>query len=110
RWRRRRRRNRARSRSPARRCSAGACARCAPSRKCRSTTWRGNSWCPPDQPDEDLFERALPCLQVAEADAGAAEFAEQRRDAGALALRIIGVGQLVAVFRKGEAVEADFGR
>ena len=43
------------------------------------------------QVDEDVLERALRRLQVLEPDAGGAQSLEQRGDAGALALRVVGV-------------------
>ena len=45
----------------------------------------------PDQTDENVLQRALRRLEVLEADAGAVEIAQQRGDAGALALGVVGV-------------------
>ena len=63
-----------------RRCSAPACATCAPS---RSGRWRGSRRAfmglRPHQADEDLLERALGGLQVLEVDAGVAQPPQQRR-------------------------------
>ena len=58
----------------------------------------------PHQADEDVLERALRRLQVAEPDVGAGEVVEQRGDAGALALGVVGVDQLLAARRQRELV------
>ena len=51
----------------------------------------------PHDIDEDFLERALRRAQIAEADAGFRQIAQQGGDAGPLGLRVVGVDQLVAV-------------
>ena len=48
----------------------------------------------PHEIDEDVLERALRRVEVGEADAGGAHVVEQRGDAGAPGLRVVGEGQL----------------
>ena len=62
------------------------------------------------QADEDIFERTLPRLQVAEADVGFAEVAQQSGDPGALGLRVIGEHQVGAVGRQHHRVPCERGR
>ena len=64
----------------------------------------------PHQVDEDVLERALRGVEIAEADAGAAEVGEQGRDAGALTLRVVGVDELAAAVGEREAVGRQLGR
>src|SRR5207302_8772354 len=52
------------------------------------------------QIDEDVFERGLRRVQVAEPDTCDAEVLEQGGDTGALALGIVGVDDFVAAGRK----------
>ena len=52
------------------------------------------------QIDEDVLERALRGGEVLEGDAGRAEVLQQRGDAGALGLRVVGIDQLAAIGRK----------
>src|SRR5262249_671662 len=95
--------NRAWSRSPARRCFAAACARCAPSRTCRSRRPRAGSSLLPHQMDEDVLERVLRGLDIAEPDAGPTEVLRDRGDAGAPAPGFIAVGEVASVGRERKA-------
>src|SRR5205823_630586 len=56
--------------------------------------WLAGSSFLPDQTDKNVFERALSRLKVPEADAAAVEVLQQRRDAGALALRVVGIDKV----------------
>src|SRR6185312_16042802 len=51
----------------------------------------------PHEFHEDLLQRVLVRAQVLEADAGRGQVTQQRGDAGALTLRVVGVGELVAL-------------
>src|SRR4051812_29490235 len=95
------------SRWRAPRCSASACGRCAPSRTCRWRGWRGDSCVRPHEADEDLFERALPRLQILELDPELGELAEQRRDAGTLVLGVEREDELLALARQLERVAGE---
>ena len=64
----------------------------------------------PDQTNEDVLERALRRLEVPEADAGAVEVLQQRRDAGPLAPRVVGVDEVYAGGRESQIVRRQFGR
>ena len=60
--------------------------------------------CVPQQADENVLQRALCRVQIPKPDAGGLQRVEQRGDAGALALGVVGVGQLLAVGGEGEMV------
>src|SRR4029077_19098141 len=74
----------------------------------RSRGWRRGSSLLPDQTNEDVFERALRRLQIPEADAGAVEILQQRRDAGRLARRVVGVDEAQAGGGEREIVRRQF--
>src|SRR5271166_2301134 len=95
------------STGPARRCSASACAGCAPSRMHRSTGPRGDSWLLPHEADEDILQRTLRRVQILEPDPGATDVVEQTGDPGALVLLVIGVNQLAAVVRQCQPVAGE---
>src|SRR3546814_18904402 len=92
-------RSRARSTPPARPRSAAGSAPSAPSRTCRWRVLPGGS-CPlRNQIDENILQRTLGGLQVAEADVGGGEIAQPRRDPGALAAHIVGSDEFAALPR-----------
>src|SRR5262245_19678312 len=62
------------------------------------------------QADEDLLQRALRRVEVAEADVGQVEVVEQRGDASALALGVVGVDELAAAGRERQIVPRQRGR
>src|SRR5262249_28843885 len=99
----------ARSRSPAKRCSAAASARSAPSRICKSPLLPAGSL-RPHQIDENILERALRGIEVLEPDAGAGKISEESGDARPWALRVVGVDQLAAAIGERQMVAVEFGR
>src|SRR5690606_20932634 len=77
---------------------------CGPFRTGRWRVWRADSCGVLDEADEDVFQRALPGLQVAELDSGLLQVVQQSGDVAVLAARVISVDELVAVFGKPQVV------
>src|SRR5437588_6249795 len=98
------------SRSPATRCFATACGRCGPFHRRRSPALRRGSSLLPDQTDENVLQRALRRLEVLEADAGAVEVLQERGDASALPLAIVGVDEVHAGGGECQVMRREFPR
>src|SRR5262245_26133681 len=98
------------SRSPERGCFASACAQHAPSRNGRSPELPECSWFPPHQVDKDVLERIWRDFKAREPDAGRFEVGQQRRNTGALALRIISVDELASAFGESQPIGVELGR
>src|SRR6056297_3837883 len=111
RWRRRTPRNKARPKSPGQAWIAGWCERIDPSRRDRSRGWLAD-WAAAsvfvlDQPDEDLFEAALPGADIGDGQTGCLDIGHERTDAGALRPPVIAVDEPAPVGRQGQRMRRE---
>src|SRR5262249_28457850 len=95
---------------PARPRSATECAASAPSRICKSRGSPEGSFSLPHQINEDVLKRALRGLQVLEPYPGMGQVLQQTGDAGALALAIVGVDELVTIRHEHQIMACKLGR
>src|SRR5262249_41710318 len=79
----------------------------APSRRGRWPVWRKGSSTIPQEPDEDLLERALVGVEVLELDPRLGDILEKLGDAGVISLGVIGEDELAAAIGDIEAVGAE---